>query len=98
MNVKIVERGDDVSFAVYATPRARRSEFAGERDGALWVRLAAPPVDGAANEALARLLAERLNVPRAAIRLVAGATGRQKRVQVSGVTVTEAKTRLGIAD
>ena len=62
-----------------------------ERDGAVIfavrvVRLTAPPVDGRANEALRRILAEVLNVPIAAVRILAGETSRTKRVAVSGVS------------
>ena len=70
-------------LAVRLTPRggADRVEGVGE-DGALRVRVAAPPVDGAANEALCRLLARELALPRGAVRVVAGATGRRKVVEV----------------
>ena len=53
--------------------------------GALKVRLGAPPVDGAANEALVRLLAEELGVPRRAVRIVSGGSSRNKMVQVDGI-------------
>lgn len=59
------------------------------------MRLAAPPVDGAANEELVRFLAERLDVPRRAIHLVTGRTGRRKTVDVDGLTDEEALRRLG---
>jgi len=60
------------------------------------VRLTAPPVDGAANEALVRFLAEQLDVPRSAVRLDAGATGRSKLVTVEGIDVETAARRLGL--
>ncbi len=63
---------------------------------AIRLRLTAPPVDGAANEALTRFLAARLGVPRSAVKLVSGRTGRTKVVTVSGVTVEEAAKRLGM--
>ena len=77
-------------------PRASRTELAGPHGGALRVRLTAPPVDGAANEALIRLLAERLDVPRSAVRLETGATGRSKLVAVEGIDVETAARRLGL--
>jgi uncharacterized protein YggU (UPF0235/DUF167 family) len=58
-------------------------------DGALRVRVAAPPIEGAANQALVRLLAEELGVARRAVRLVAGAAGRQKLIVVEGLTADE---------
>ena len=68
-----------------AQPRAARSEVVGVLGGALKVRLAAPPVDGAANAALVELLADELDVPRAAVRIVSGATARTKLVEVTGI-------------
>jgi uncharacterized protein YggU (UPF0235/DUF167 family) len=62
------------------------------------VRVAAPPVDGAANEALSRLLAERLGVPRSAVEVTAGAARRSKVVQVAGLTPRAAAHRLGLPD
>lgn len=58
------------------------------------MRLTAPPVNGAANEALVRFLAERLGVARGAVRVVGGATGRSKVVAVEGIGVAEARARL----
>jgi uncharacterized protein (TIGR00251 family) len=67
-------------------PRAARSEIAGEFDSALRVRLAAPPVDGAANRELIRLLAKALKVRQNAIDIVAGSTSRSKTVRISNVS------------
>ena len=75
-------------------PRATRTEVAGVLGGQLRVRLSAPPVDGAANAALVRFLAERLVVARSAVRVVAGETGRSKVVAVDGISVSEARARL----
>jgi len=66
----------------------------GRHGGGIKVRVAAPPVDGAANDELVRFLAERLGVPRAAVRLVAGAAARRKTVTVEGVAAAEAERRL----
>ena len=74
-----------VSFYVQVQPRASRDAIEGEHADALKIRLTAPPVADRANEALRRLLAERLNVPRAAVRIVAGEKSRRKRVVVAGV-------------
>jgi len=75
-------------------PRASRTEVAGVLGDQLRVRLTAPPVDGAANEALVRFLAERLGVPRSAVRVVSGETGRSKVVAVEGIGLSEARDRL----
>ena len=81
-------------MAVYVTPRAGRSEVVGEREGAVWVRLAAPPVDGKANAVLVDLLARRRGVSRSFVEVVSGATGRTKRVRVRGMAAADARQRL----
>jgi uncharacterized protein (TIGR00251 family) len=81
-------------IAVYVTPRAGRDEIAGEREGALWVKLTAPPVQGAANEALVRFLAGRLGVPRHAVTLLSGETGRRKRLRVDGFDAAAVREKL----
>jgi uncharacterized protein len=67
---------------------------AGPYDDALRIRLAAPPVDGAANEALVRFLAERLGVARAAVRIDAGMSARSKVVAIDGIDPATAARRL----
>jgi uncharacterized protein len=79
------DRPDGVRFAVRVQPRGGRSEIVGLLGGALKVRVAAPPVEGAANAALVALLADALDLPRAAVRIVAGAASRTKLVEVAGV-------------
>ena len=83
--MEIAASDGSVSFYVQVQPRASRDAIEGEYTGALKVRLTAPPVDDRANEALVRLLAERLNVPLAAVRIVAGEKSRRKRLVVAGV-------------
>ncbi|MFN8091709.1 MAG: DUF167 domain-containing protein [Vicinamibacteria bacterium] len=91
-----VRDGDGgVILRVRVQPRASKEALGGEREGALVVRLTAPPVEGKANEALARFLGRLLGVPPSAVRVVAGATGRDKRVAVAGVTTAAALARLG---
>jgi uncharacterized protein len=75
-----------VRFDVRVQPRASRSEIVGEQEGALRVRIAAPPVDGAANEALIELLAKALRVAKRDVKIVQGAASRRKVVEVDGVT------------
>ncbi len=81
-------------LVVHVQPRARQTEVAGRHGDAIKVRLAAPPVDGAANEELVRFLAERLGVRPGAVSLVAGATARRKVVEVEGMTADEAERKL----
>lgn len=78
-----------VRIAIQVQPRASRTELAGLHGEALKIRLAAPPVDGAANEALIRFLAETLNVPRSAVEISSGLSGRRKSVVVSGLGLVE---------
>lgn len=72
-------------IAVRVQPRARRDEIAGERAGALVVRVTAPPADGRANDALCRLLAARLRIAPGRVRVVRGAGSRDKVVEVDGI-------------
>ena len=81
-------------IAVRVVPRAGRTSVAGVRDGALVVRLAAAPVDGAANEALVKLLAGALGVPKSRVALVGGERSREKRVRVAGLSAEDARRRL----
>src|SRR5579863_4826209 len=84
--MEITVDGNAVLFRVRVQPRASRDAIEGEHDGALKVRLTAPPVEGRANDSLRRLLAEHLNVAVSAVRIVAGENSRNKRVSISGVT------------
>ncbi|GAB4251060.1 MAG: DUF167 domain-containing protein [Candidatus Methylacidiphilales bacterium] len=77
-------------------PGARKTEFVGLMDdGETWrIRLASPPVEGRANQALIRWLSQTLSVPCAAIQLVGGVTSREKRVRIEGLTADEVVTKL----
>src|SRR5688572_11117846 len=83
-----------VRFKVMVQPRASRTEIVGVHGDALKVRVAAPPVDGAANEELSRHLAKQLGVAASAVQVVGGATGRRKIIEVEGITPERARTRL----
>ncbi|HEY2431514.1 MAG TPA: DUF167 domain-containing protein [Vicinamibacterales bacterium] len=82
------------SLDIRVIPRAPQTKVDGERGGAILVRLAAPPVDGAANAALVAFLADALGVPRRQVAIVAGNTSRDKRVRIEGLDETEARARL----
>jgi hypothetical protein len=86
---------DGVVITVRVIPRAARSGLAGTRGDAILVRLQAPPVEGAANEALVEVLAGALQVPKRAVSIVAGDRSRQKRVKVVGIDAATAAARLG---
>ncbi len=84
------------SILVHVQPRAARTEIVGWHGDAIKIRVAAPPVEGAANDELLRFLAERLDVPLTQVRLAAGATGRRKRVAVAGLDSASVLGRLGV--
>ena len=84
--LRVDVKGTVVRVSVHVQPRASRSEIIGQHGAALKVRLQAPPVDGAANEALVQLIAGSLGVSRRSVRVVAGATSRTKTVEVDGTT------------
>jgi uncharacterized protein len=79
-------KNDRLEIRVQVVPRASKSEVVGEHDGSLRVRIAAPPVDGAANEELIRVLAKKFEVPRSAVSIASGQTGRIKYVRIESGT------------
>ena len=81
--IKYSERDGSITFQVRVVPRAARSEIVGDHDGALRVRIAAPPVENAANEELLRLLAAALGVRRSRVEITAGHTSKLKTVVVT---------------
>ena len=83
-----------VELDVRVIPRARKTEIAGVREDAIVVRLAAPPVEGAANDALVAFVAEWLAVPRRAVHILSGERSRRKRLSVTGVTADAIRARL----
>ncbi len=87
--MQVTEKDGAFSFTVHVQPRASREEIAGEWQDGLKIRLTAPPLDDRANEALRRLLAERLKVPLSAVRIAPGERSRNKRVEVRGVTAAK---------
>lgn len=80
------ERDGALLFTVRVVPRASRSSLSGEHDGALRVRVAAPPVDGAANEELVRVLAEALGVSRRDVEIASGHSSKVKQIRARGAT------------
>ena len=78
-----------VTFSVKVVPRASKNQIVGKEGDAVKIRLKAPPVDGKANEALVKFLAETLGVTRSQIEIVAGHASRHKVVRVRGVTARQ---------
>jgi uncharacterized protein len=95
--LRVERRGNSIRLSVHVQPRASRSEVVGLHGTALKVRLHAPPVDGAANDALVALLAEQLDIPRRAVRIVAGAAARSKMVEIDGTTEAAVRALAGHA-
>ena len=83
-----------VRLDIRVVPRSPRDRIDGVRDGRLVVRVTAPPVDAAANEAVVRLLAEVLDVPRRSIRIVTGETARNKTIEIAGAEARAIRARL----
>jgi uncharacterized protein (TIGR00251 family) len=88
---------EGVRLRLRVQPRASVTEIAGLHGNEIRIRVAAPPVDGAANEALVRFLAERLDVGRSAVTVTSGSGARSKTVIVTGLTPEQAARRLGLA-
>lgn len=86
MLIQCSEKNGALTFTVRVVPRASQSRVAGEHDGALRVRVAAPPVDGAANEELVRTLARALDVPVRDVEIASGHASKLKQVRVANLT------------
>jgi len=86
MMIDIREDEDGVTFRVKVQPRASKNQLAGVMDGAVKVRLTAPPVDGEANQACLKFFAELFGVPLRSVELLTGHTGRNKTLRVYGLT------------
>jgi uncharacterized protein (TIGR00251 family) len=94
VTISLTSSRDGTVFAVRVVPRAGRTAVAGVRGDALLVRLAAPPVDGAANDALIAFLSRIFDRPKRDITLVSGHSSRDKRVAVAGLGDAEISIRL----
>ncbi len=97
MAISGAPKGEVVDIAVRVTPRAGRSGIAGRRDDVWLVRLAAAPVEGAANAELIAVLADALDVPKRQITIISGDRSRQKRVRIAGLSVPDVDARLTTA-
>ena len=86
--IQFSEDSRGLTFTVRIVPRASRSEITGEQNGSLRVRIAAPPVAGAANQELIKLLAKTFKLPQKAVEIVAGATSKNKMVRIQGADAT----------
>jgi hypothetical protein len=97
MNRPIVQdTKDGAILTVHVQPKASTTECVGIHGNAIKIRVAAPPVDGAANDELLRFLARRLSTPTTSLQIHSGASGRHKRVFVKGATAQLVMARLGL--
>lgn len=83
-----------ITFTLRVQPRATKSAVVGEMEGALKLKLAAPPVDGAANEELIRFLAKLFAVPRRSVLILSGATAKTKIIRIHDLTSQQFETTL----
>lgn len=87
--------GAGIRITVQLAPNAKQNEISGVHDGALKIRLQAPPIEGRANDALLRFLSDKLRVPRSAVTLLHGQTSKRKVVEIAGgITPADAQARL----
>ncbi len=100
--ITFTEKDGNLIFTARVVPRASKSEIVGELDGALKIRIAAPPVDGAANAELIKLLAKTFEVSKSDIEITSGQTSKTKQIKITNKTrekllaVLQAKNRRDI--
>ena len=92
--IRFTAEAGALTFTVRAQPRATKSAVVGEVEGALKLKLAAPPIDGAANEELLRFLAKLFTSPRRHISILSGATAKTKIIRIEGLTSEQFETAL----
>lgn len=85
----LTHTSDGVEFKVRVIPRASKTEIIGTNDGILKVRVASPPVEGAANAELIKFFAKLLGVAKSNVEIVSGQTSKAKRLRVTGITAAD---------
>ena len=92
--LRLREHNTGVDIPLHVQPRARRSEFAGTFNGALKLKVAAPPVDDAANRAIVEFFARLLDLPRSRIRILSGEKSRDKVVRIEGICLETLRQKI----
>lgn len=92
--IKLIEKGDGVDLSLRVQPNAKKEEICGVTDGALKIKVTAPPREGEANEACIRLLSKTLKIPRGKISIRGGSKSRLKRIRIAGVKPKELQSLL----
>jgi uncharacterized protein (TIGR00251 family) len=85
--IRLTEKNGSLVFNARVLPKSSKSEIVGEIDGALRVKLKSPPVDGAANEELIKLLAKEFGVAKSAIEIISGQTSKTKQILVANISI-----------
>lgn len=93
--IDFAEKNGNLVFTVRVVPRASRSEIVGYMDGAVKVRVASPPVDGAANVELIKLFAKTLGIAKSDVEIISGETSKTKQMRIYGVTAEQLQTAIG---
>jgi uncharacterized protein (TIGR00251 family) len=88
-SLQVHETHRGLEVRLHVQPRARRCEIAGVFDGALKVKVTAPPVDDAANRAIIELFSSLLDIPKSSLRILAGSKSRDKILEIRGVSLDE---------
>ncbi len=96
--VELIEKGGAVSFKARIQPRASRTEIAGQRADAIKLRIAAPPVDGKANEECRRFLAKLLGVSLSSVEIVSGDSSKDKIIRIHNTSVERVRAALEITE
>ena len=95
--IDLRQSGSGVTLAVRLQPKAKKNSILGELDGALKMAVTAAPIEGRANDACLRFLAELLKVGRSSVTIAAGASSRNKVIRIEGLSVEQVRSRLGIS-
>jgi uncharacterized protein len=93
--IDISQKDGGIGFTIRVVPRAPKSEIVGELGGAVKVRVASPPVDGAANAELIKLFAKTLGVAKGDVEIVSGQTSKTKQIRITGVTAEQFRNAIG---
>ncbi len=84
--IRFTERDGNLIFNVRVLPKSSKSEIVGEHDGALKIKIKSPPIDGAANAELIKVLAKFFDVPKSAVEILRGQTSKTKQIKIEGIT------------
>jgi hypothetical protein len=92
--LQISETREGLTVRLHVLPRAKRSEIAGFHNGALKIKVTAPPVDDAANRAIVEFFSELLSVPRSNLKILSGNKSREKVLQIKGIPLAGFMARI----